>query len=245
MIAVHQPSEASVAWLIARRAAWESLRDRMTLLMSAIFALLFPIGLVWFGVRLIVDNPSDLPAVLSFNLLVVGLTPAATAVGIASGQFAGEKERGILTPLLASPASNLSIFAGKVVGAVMPPMLYSAIAVVVYLVTVAVLLGPSRVEMIPAWVGVGMFVLIPLMTTFAAALASLVSSRVRTFSSAQQLTGFALMPTWGVMFAVAYKLVDFGIAGLALLFVALVLIDGTLIFVSASTWRREEVLSQA
>ena len=195
--------------------------------------------------RLIVDNQSDLPAVLSFNLLVVGLTPAATAVGIAAGQFAGEKERGVLTPLLASPASNLSIFAGKVVGAVMPPMLYSAIAVVVYLVTVAALLGLPRVQMIPGWVGVGMLVLIPLMTTFAAALASLVSSRVRTFSSAQQLTGFALMPTWGAMFGVAYKLVDFGIAGLAVLFVGLLLIDSTLIFVSASTWRREEVLSQA
>jgi len=244
MIQANPPSQASVAWLIARRAAWESLRDRMTLLMSTIFALLFPIGLVWFGVRLIVDNQSDLPAVLTFNMLVVGLTPAATAVGIAAGQFAGEKERGILTPLLASPASNLSIFAGKVIGAVMPPMLYSAIAVGVYLATIAVLLGPDRVLMIPVWVGLGMLMLIPLMTTFAAALASVVSSRVRTFSSAQQLTGFALMPTWGVMFAVAYKLVDLGIAGLVLIFAGLVLIDSALIVFSASTWRREEVLSQ-
>ena len=50
------------------------------------------------------------------------------AVGIASGQFAGEKERGILTPLLASPASNVAIFGGKVLGAIIPPLSYSLVA---------------------------------------------------------------------------------------------------------------------
>ena len=49
---------------------------------------------------------SEIGARLAANLLVVGVLPAFSAVGIAAGQFAGEKERGLLTPLLASPAKR-------------------------------------------------------------------------------------------------------------------------------------------
>src|ERR1700674_6088823 len=95
------------------------------------FAVVVPILLVIVEVRSFdaggANGDPVFAAALAFNLLVVGLLPTVSAVGVAAGQFAGEKERGILTPLLASPASNLAIFGGKVLGAIIPPLAYSLV----------------------------------------------------------------------------------------------------------------------
>src|SRR5579871_4433719 len=99
------PGDAATLWLIAWRAAVESLNDRLTRLMNILFALVAPVALVAFVIRpLSTLDPTSLARQLPFYLLVIGLMPAVGAVGIAAGQFAGERERGILTPMLASPA---------------------------------------------------------------------------------------------------------------------------------------------
>jgi ABC-2 type transport system permease protein len=237
------PGDLHAIWLIAQRAALEALRDRMTLLMSVFFALLLPLGVLFFLVRPVVDADETAGTVIAFYLLLVGLMPAVSAIGIAAGQFAGEKERGLLTPLLATPASNLAIFAGKVMGAVLPPLGYAAIGDTVFVIGAAMVLGVDRLRMVPLGVALSMLILVPGMTAFAATVASLVSSRVRTFNSAQQVTGFVLMPAWSVMLAIAIKIPGWGAAGLIGSIVGLMLIDGVLIYIGAATWRREEVLS--
>ena len=242
------PGDAKTLWLIGRRAAVESLRDRMTLLMSVFFAVVLPLGLLLFLLRpLDVGGAIDdatLSTMLAVYLLTVGLAPGVAAVGIAAGQFAGEKERGILTPLLASPASNVAIFGGKVLGAIMPPLGYAAIAEMVYLVGIAVLLGPARLQMIPTALAVAMICLVPEVTALAAIVASLISSRVRTFNTAQQLAGLALIPVWGVVLSLAFGLSEWGAVGLIAVLGALLLLDVVLVIVAAASWRREEVLSQ-
>jgi ABC-2 type transport system permease protein len=234
-----------MTWLIARRAALEALRDRSTLLMGLGFALALPLVLLVLVVRPLSEAADPaLGEVLAFYLLVVGLPPTVSAVGIAAGQFAGEKERGILTPLLASPASNLAIFAGKVLGALIPPLLYAAMAEVVYVLGLAVLLGPGALRLLPLSLSLALVVLVPAVACFAAIVASLISSRVRTFNTAQQIGGLVLMPVWGAVFALAAKLQGFGDAGLVVAAAGLVLVDAALAVVAAATWRREEVLAQ-
>ncbi len=240
------PGEARMSWLIARRAAIESLRDRLTSLMSLFFAVVLPLGLLVFVVQPAAARSAEsaIGGMLAFYLLVVGLMPAISAVGIAAGQFAGEKERGTLTPLLASPASNLAIFGGKVLGAILPPLAYAVLGETVYLVGVAVLLGLARLQSIPVATGFAMLVMVPAVTAFAAIVASLISSRVRTFNAAQQLAGLVLMPVWGVLLTVAIKLPDWGTGALMGAITGLVLVDAALLVAAAATWRREEVLSQ-
>jgi ABC-type Na+ efflux pump permease subunit len=238
-----------MTWLIARRAATEALRDRLSLVVGLFFALVVPLGVLVLAVRpMAADAVREAGPVLGgglpFYLLVVGVLPAFAAVGIAAGQFAGEKERGILTPLLASPASNLAIFAGKVLGAVIPPLMYAAAAELVYTAGVAVLLGPVALGLLPAPLGVATVLLVPAVTCFAAVVASLISSRVRTFNAAQQLGGLALMPVWGLVFALAARLREVGPAALFAAVVALLLLDAALTALAAATWRREEVLAQ-
>ncbi|HEY3080186.1 MAG TPA: hypothetical protein VGM69_09795 [Chloroflexota bacterium] len=245
---LRQPGEVAMTWLIAQRAATEALHDRLSLVVGLFFALVLPLGVLLVAVRPLAavtggDAEPALGAALAFYLLMVGLLPALSAVGIAAGLFAGEKERGILTPLLASPASNLAIFGGKVLGAVIPPLAYAVVAEAVYVIGLAVLLGPTRLRLLPSPLTAATVVLVPALTCFAAIVASLISSRVRTFNTAQQLGGLVLMPLWGLIFGLAVKLQDWGPAGLFGVVVGLLLLDGALTALAAATWRREEVLS--
>jgi ABC-type Na+ efflux pump permease subunit len=249
MTLLNQPGDASMTWLIARRAAVEALQDRLSLVMGFGFAVLVPILLVIVEVRSFEPGRASgdplFAAALAFNLLVVGLLPTVSAVGIAAGQFAGEKERGILTPLLASPASNLAIFGGKVLGAILPALAYSTCAEVVYLAGLGVALGPAELLLLPLPLGLTMVALVPLVTCFAAIVSSLISSRVRTFNAAQQLGGLFLMPVWGVVIGLAANLMDWGPAGLLGAVLGLLLVDLALTVLAAATWRREEVLSHS
>ncbi len=239
------PGDMAALWLIARRAAVESLNDRLTRLMNTLFALVAPVALVAFVIRpLSTLDASFLASQLPFYLLVIGLMPAVGAVGIAAGQFAGERERGVLTPILASPASNLAIFGGKVLGSILPPLAYALIAVTVYLAGLAVVLGPSALATLPVGLSVAMVLLVPAVTCLAASVGTLVSSRVRTYNAAQQVAGILLIPMWAGLFALAFRLDAWGNAGLIVAVGGMVLLDAALIAAGARTWRREEVLSQ-
>ena len=124
-----QPGGAAMTWLIARRAALESLQRSSQPARRPLLRARRAARAARAGHSTTADSGesgSALGARLASNLLMVGVLPAFSAVGIAAGQFAGEKERGILTPLLASPASNLAIFGGKVLGAIIPPLGYAA-----------------------------------------------------------------------------------------------------------------------
>jgi ABC-type Na+ efflux pump permease subunit len=239
------PGDLHTASLIARRAALESLRDRTTLLMSAIFSLALPILWVLLAIRPAASGglTSGLGAVIAIYLLTVGLLPATASASVAAGQFAGEKEQGNLAPLLASPASNRAIFAGKVMGAVLPAVLYAVIAEISYLVEIAVVVNPRALRLIPAPFALAMLALVPAVAIFGAVVASLISSRVRTFQAAQNLASLVLLPILFAFFALAAKMQDWGALGLIGGVDAVVAADVVLLMVAAATWRREEVLA--
>jgi ABC-type Na+ efflux pump permease subunit len=236
------PSDVRVTYLIARRGAIESFRDRMTVIMSLFFSLILPLVLVAAFVVPLRDDPDSLRRVLAIYVLVIGLMPASAAIGIAAGQFAGEKEQGNLTPLLASPASNVAIFAGKVLSAVAPCVVFSFVAEMMYLIYVAIFLGSDGLSQLPVGMALAMIVLVPMIALFASIVASLISSRVSTFNTAQQISGLVMVPLWGVMIGISFALK--GWMALTAMVIVLALIDLGLTVASAKTWRREEVLSK-
>jgi ABC-type Na+ efflux pump permease subunit len=242
--------DARLILVIARRAALESLRDRMTVVMSLLFALVMPIGLVVAVLRpLALAESAAAPEglfgrLLVFYVLLVGLLPSSAAIGIAAGQFAGEKEQGSLAPLLASPASNVAIFGGKVLGSIIPPTVFSIVAELVYLVALVVVVGPGALRLIAPPLVLPMVVLVPATALFAATVASLISSRVRTYNAAQQIGGLALVPFWATVFPSAFQLLTWGPWALAIAALGLIALDVVLVLLAAATWRREEVLAQ-
>lgn len=239
-------SDLRATLLIARRAALESLRDRSTVISSAIFSLALPFIWVFVVIRPAAANGSDdtVAALLIVYLLTVGLLPLTVASGIAAGQFAGEQEKGSLAPLLAAPVSNRAIFAGKVLGAVLPAMLYSAIAIVSYLVEIALLLSPAKLTLLPPALALSMIALVPAVAIFAATIASVISSRVRTYQAAQSIAGLLLVPIFLPFYFLAFVLQAWGplavLGGVA----AVLALDTILLLIGAASWRREEVLAR-
>jgi ABC-type Na+ efflux pump permease subunit len=243
MVPPTPPGDIRATLLIARRAAIDSLHDRSTMALGAFFALVLPIVLVVTSIRPRAGQNDFSGAALAGYLLLVGMLPTSAAVGSASGQFAGEFEQGNLTPLLASPASNTAIFAGKVLGAVGPALLFAVVAEISYLGGLA-LFVPDAVGSLPFGLSLAMLALVPGVAVFAATVASLISSRVRTYNSAQQLAGFALLPVWAVVGGAAFAARDWGAWIMAAIVAAMIVLDTVLVLLAATTWRREEVLAR-
>lgn len=242
------PSGARVTMLIARRAALESLRDRATLISSSIFVFLLPLLWVLLVIRPTAHSPRvslfSLGSLMTIYLLIVGLLPTSAATGVAAGQFAGEKEQGNLAPLLASPASNTAIFAGKTLGAVLPALIYALIAEISYVIELAVFIGVDRLRLLQPLLALAMLLLIPAIAIFAAAIAALISSRVRTYQTAQALASLALMPVFFVFFGITTQLQSWGTLALFGGIAGIAAVDAALIGFAAATWRREEVLAK-
>lgn len=245
---VRRPGELRTLLLIARRGALESLRDRMTIFISLLFVLGLPLLLLLTAVRFQVaaSAPGDEAALgrsLAVYFFLLGLAPTTGAVGIACGQFAGEKESGSLAPLLASPASNTAIFGGKILAAVLPALGFALIAECTYLLGLLATVGIDRLRL-PGALSVALLALVPAVAIFTATIASLVSSRVRTFNNAQQISGLVLTPFSAAFAALAFLLPRFATPGLIAVIAGLFALDALLMFVAAATWRREEVLAQ-
>jgi ABC-type transport system involved in multi-copper enzyme maturation permease subunit len=239
----HPPSALRATLIIARRGALESLRDRSTAGLGVFSALVLPIVLVVTSIRPRAGEDAFSGGALAGYLLLVGMLPTSAAVGSASGQFAGEFEQGNLTPLLASPVANAAIFTGKVLGAVGPALLFALVAETSYIGGLA-LLVPGAVGSLPLGLSLAMLALVPGVAVFAATVASLISSRVRTYNSAQQLAGFALLPMWAVVGGAAFVARDWGAWVMTAVVVGTIAVDAALVLLAAATWRREEVLAR-
>ena len=78
-----------------------------------------------------------------FWIVAVALTPA-----VAADSFVGEKERGTIEPLLATPIRNRELFAGKLMTAVIPAILGTWLGTAIFAALVAV----SRSPYYPAFI---------------------------------------------------------------------------------------------
>src|SRR2546421_723189 len=237
-----------ITWLIAKRQMLEAIRDKSTLMMSGMFLIVQTVlVLISIGPALQDHTAVGLQRagfLMAFYLLFVGLMPATPAIGIASGVFAGDKERGSLTPLLVTPASNTAIFAGKVLGAVLPALGYAIIGILAYFTEITLLYGPGTLGLLPVGLSVLILLVIPAITIMASAVAVVISSRVGTFQSAQNYSSLILVVLWFVLFGLVFLV---GLLGLWLFAVVVAVIFGLdvlLIVLGAKTWRREEVMAR-
>jgi ABC-2 type transport system permease protein len=242
-------SSLYITWLIAWRQMVEAVRTRSTLVMTGFF-LVFQTIIVLISLGPMVQGhlspreTSFAGTLMAFYLLFVGLMPSTPSISIASGVFAGDKERGCLTPLLVTPASNTAIFAGKVLGSVLPALAYSIIGILVYLAEIAFLYGPDKLRLLPAGLSILILLVIPALSLLGATLASLISSRVNTFQSAQNYSSLLLFVLWSVLFVMIFLVTIFGLWLFAAVVAAIFILDVLLIVVGAITWRREEVMAR-
>lgn len=122
---------------------------------------------------------------------------------IASYSIVGEKTRRTLEPLLATPVHSWELLMGKFLAALIPSMLLTWIAAAVYTIGMfRIVVSAKALSFIinESWL---LIVLLcgPLLALLAIALMVAVSARVNDPRTAQQLSGFLIMPLVGLIMA--------------------------------------------
>ncbi len=131
-------SDLGPALVVTRREVRDTMRDWRIVFPIVILVTLFPFlanfaaneGIDFvneYGANLIIER------LFPFLMLVVGFFPSSFSLVIALETFVGEKERGSLEPLLATPLTDRQLYLGKLLAATIPPVLASYLGMGVYL----------------------------------------------------------------------------------------------------------------
>lgn len=239
-------STLQTTWLIARRQMIEAMRGRTTVTML-VFSLALLTGMVWFTLRPLVDVPHPgnfAGTMIAFYLSYVGLLNSQSSIGVAAGVFAGDKERGCLLPLLVTPASNIALFAGKLLGAILPALLYTIIGVVVYFGELVLFFQVQVLSLVPVTLSILILLLTIAFALFGAVVASIISSRVSTFQAAQTYGSLVTSVLWIGFFVLVFTAASWGLQVFSLAVAGIYVLDLVLLIFSAATWQREEVMAK-
>ena len=124
--------------VLVEREIRDTLRDWRIVLPIIILTLFFPVLMSAFAdialdyVAKYGGAPIIGERMLPFLLMVVGFFPISFSLVIALETFVGEKERNSLEPLLATPLTDAQLYLGKMLAAVIPPLLAAYLGIAVY-----------------------------------------------------------------------------------------------------------------
>lgn len=241
------------ALIITRREVRDSFRDWRIIAPIVIMTLAFP-AISQFGANLmmgfVVQYGGELigERTIPFLLMVVGFFPISLSLVIALETFVGEKERMSLEPLLSTPLTNLELYIGKTLSAMIPPLLSSYGGMAVYLVSL--LFGHL------AWRPEPMLIVQIILLTTAQALlmvtgAVVVSSQTTSTRAANLLASFIIVPM--SLLVIAESIIMFsapdadspnGIFALWVLLVGQIVATVLFLRMGAAIFNREELLGR-
>src|SRR5512139_2983878 len=165
---------------------------------------------------------------------------------IGADSFVGERERKTMEALLYTPSSDGTLFMGKIIASVVPAVLLSWFTYAVYIIVVNAASWPlfSRIWFpLPAWWPL-MFWLTPAISLLGMAATVMISSRVKTFMEAYQLTGslviFVLLLMVGQISGVLYL----GVISTFAIGTLVWLVDAVLIYISVGTFNRTNLIAK-
>ncbi len=174
------------------------------------------------------------------------IIPLMASSVISSDSFAGEKERRTIEALLATPITDGELFMGKILVSFVPSMMVTAISFVLYTATVDILAYEMFGRLLLPNLGWAMliFCLAPTVALASIGLTVMVSSRVRGFREAQQISVVLIVPVLMLIFAQAFGALIFGPLVIGALTAAFAVVDLLLFRLGVRLFRRDEILSQ-
>ncbi|KAF5052804.1 ABC-2 family transporter protein [anaerobic digester metagenome] len=201
------------------------------------------------------EEMQDLPIGTRMVVLMLGyflaplflIIPMMVAAIVGAESFVGERERRTLEGLLYIPATDLDLFAGKVLAGAVPAVLAAALnfiayAAVVNLVSARLVGGfwfPTPTSFVlAAWIGPGVAIL-------GVAASVLVSTRVDTFLEANQLTGMLSLVIVGLMVGQGTGLLVLSVPVLLLVGLVIYAVDLVLIRLGAALFSRDRLMARA
>jgi len=229
---------------LTRREIQDSLRDWRILLPIFILTLAFPLLMNFITVRTqnmfyerwgVAGIESRL---LPLMLLVVGFFPVSVSLVIALETFVGEKERRSMEPLLATPLSDLQLYVGKTLSALLLPLISGCLGIAVY---VAVLWQQWH----PSW---DLLFQILLLTAAKALVmvsgAVVISSQTTSVRAANLLASFVIIPMALLVQGESLLILQAGNAILWKILAFLIVADVMLVRMGICLFNREELLGR-
>ncbi|EFO81588.1 hypothetical protein OSCT_0604 [Oscillochloris trichoides DG-6] len=236
----------SSALAITQRELREVLTDWRVLIPLAILTIGLPGGLVAgtaFALGF-VEDPLVIGRLVPFAALLIGFVPASFALITAIESFVGERERNSLESLLAMPISDRSLYAGKLLSALIVPLAGSLMAMLVFLNMMHAIYPAIYYDSMTPTLLLQITLMITVISLLLVAGAVVISSHTSSIRAATLLASAVLVPTavtlqvQAVLFiARRYDMLWYVMA--ALLVIAIAMIRSGLV-----SFNREEILSR-
>ncbi|MCW4013566.1 MAG: ABC transporter permease subunit [Candidatus Bathyarchaeota archaeon] len=175
------------------------------------------------------------------------IIPIMSSSVIASDSFAGEKERNTLEALLATPLTDSELLLGKILVSFIPGMGVTFFGALLYIGTVDYLtfdiFGKYILPTGP-WV-IMLLVLAPVISLLGVGVSVIVSSRVKGFREAQQLSAILVIPVLALLFGQASGLLMLGSIVMIELAAVIAVIDILVFRVGTRLFQRENILASS
>ncbi|MCL2642437.1 MAG: ABC transporter permease [Candidatus Bathyarchaeota archaeon] len=174
------------------------------------------------------------------------IIPIMASSVIGSDSFAGERERKTIEALLATPISDSELLLGKVLVCFLPAMAVTFAAYGVYMLMIDVMtFGMFGMLLLPniTWLII-MFGVTPVIALCGIGLTIMVSSKVKGFKEAQQISIVLVLPVIGLMLAQILGLIFLGPLMLIILIGIFATIDIAIYYLSIKMFQREEILAK-
>lgn len=173
------------------------------------------------------------------------IIPVMASSVIASDSFAGEKERKTIEALLATPLTDGELLLGKMIASFVPAMGVTILSFIVYTVVVDVgTYGLFGVILLPTleWFLL-IFLMTPALSLAAIGLTVLISSRVKGFKEAQQISVVLVIPIIGLFLGQGTGALTLGPLVILAMTAILAFFDLLIFRFSVFLFKREKVLT--
>ncbi len=236
-------------WMIARKEMKVISRKKsivaytiiLPILLSFLFSLIVKNQIITSS-GVISNYSLGLEWLMYFFVVLAAILPSS----IAAYSIVGEKVEKTLEPLLATPTSDDEILLGKSIAAFLLPIISIWIGASIFMAATDFLThNVLSFYYFPNWTsGVILFLLAPLGAILSIELSVIVSARVNDVRGANQIGSLMFIPFIVFFLAGVEGIILFSIDNLLIFSGILLIADVVLFFLSKSTFRREEILTE-
>ena len=174
------------------------------------------------------------------------IIPVMVASVIAADSFAGEKERKTLEALIYTPTTDLELFAGKTLSAMLPALAVTLIGFLLYGLTANLAAWPVMGRVFfpnLAWVLMVLWVA-PAAAAMGLGATVLVSSRVSSFQEANQIAAIIVVPILALVLGQVSGVMYFSTWLTVILGLVFWAAAGVLLRIGVRTFRRGEIMAR-
>jgi len=165
---------------------------------------------------------------------------------VGADSFVGERERKTMEALLYSPTTDMELFFGKILAAVIPAISLSWLTYLIYMVVVNAgsfnLFGRIWFPLAPWWPM--MFWVTPAFALFGISATVIISARVKTFMEAYQLTGSLVVVVLALVVGQATGVLFLGVGAMFLIGTLLWIVDAILIYFGLRIFNRSSLIAK-